>query len=69
MTANEIARKMQRVYARTGMTWHQFAEKAEIGYNTFRFFLNSKNIRLDSLLKIAEALNLEIIVREKEKRE
>lgn len=69
MTANEIARKMQRVYARTGMTWHQFAEKAEIGYNTFRFFLNSKNIRLDSLLKIAEALNLEIIVKEKEKRE
>lgn len=65
MTANEIARKMQRVYARTGMTWHQFAEKAEIGYNTFRFFLTSKNIRLDSLLKIAEALNMEIIVREK----
>lgn len=69
MNASEIARKMQRVYARTGMTWHQFAEKAEIGYNTFRFFLTSKNIRLDSLLKIADALNMEIIVREKEKRE
>lgn len=66
MNAIEIEKIVSRKIYGFGYSAKTFSRAVGIGIHTLPHFQQTKNIRLDTLLMMCDALNLELIVREKQ---
>lgn len=63
MNRIEIARKLSDERKKRKITYRELEEKTGISYQSIQRTLNGNNFTIDQLLKISNAIGLDVIVR------